>query len=171
MRIMGIVGWKNAGKTSLIVNLVEHFTKSGYEVSAIKHAHHNFDIDHPGKDSFQYRQSGAHEVIVASDQRWALIHELGQDDEPPLTELLCKLEPVDLVLVEGFKQCKHPKIEVFREGQEGPLLAKSDESICAIATDCKALEAPCPHLPLNDVAIVARFIQEQLEMSPKVAHA
>jgi len=169
MKVMGIVGWKNSGKTSLLVQLVEHFVRSGYEISTVKHAHHDFDIDHPGKDSYQHRQAGAHEVLVASGARWALMHERRRDDEPPLTELLSKLEPVDLVLVEGFKLCKHPKIEVYRRGQDGSLIARDDSSVCAVATDCESLEAPCPILPLNDCQAVAKFIQDFLSLKQKTA--
>lgn len=177
MKVMGVVGWKNAGKTRLIVNLVEYFVKSGYEVSTVKHAHHDFDVDHEGKDSYAHRKAGAHEVLVASDNRWALMHELRRDEEPPLTELLSKVEPVDLVIVEGFKLCKHPKIEVFRPGEpsgdacEKALLATKDCSVCAVATDVEGLDAPCPVLPLNDVAAIARFIQDYYQMRPKTALA
>lgn len=174
MKVMGVVGWKNAGKTRLVVNLVEHFVKSGYEVSTVKHAHHDFDVDHAGKDSYEHRKAGAHEVLVASDNRWALMHELRRDEEPPLTELLSKIEPVDLVIVEGFKLCKHPKIEVYRPGdsaEESALLAGKDCSVCAVATDMEGLDAPCPVLPLNDVAAVAHFIQDYYQMRPKTALA
>lgn len=171
MKLMGIVGWRNAGKTTLVENLVRCFSLSGYEVSTLKHAHHAFDIDHPGKDSYRHRQAGAREVLVASDARWALMHEHREEGPPSLDALLAKLAPVDLVLVEGYKRHKHPKIEVYRKDNKTPLIAAEDPDICAIATDTEHLDVSCPLLPLNDAEAVARFIREHLNMGPKTALA
>ncbi|MFT7310745.1 MAG: molybdopterin-guanine dinucleotide biosynthesis protein MobB, partial [Paracoccaceae bacterium] len=111
MRVFGVTGWKNAGKTGLMERLVTEITGRGITVSTLKHAHHTFDVDHPGKDSHRHRTAGATEVLLSSGKRWALMHELRDTDEPPLTELLTKLAPVDLILIEGYKTGTHPKIE------------------------------------------------------------
>ncbi|WP_306116842.1 MULTISPECIES: molybdopterin-guanine dinucleotide biosynthesis protein B [unclassified Roseovarius] len=157
MNIYGVVGWKNAGKTGLMERLVAEITARGFTVSTIKHAHHSFDVDHPGKDSFRHRAAGAREVLLASRNRWALMNELRDADEPPLTELLSKLSPVDLVLVEGYKRDAHPKIEAFRAATGNALIAAEDNSIRAVASDT-ALELDCPVFDLDDTTAIANFI-------------
>src|SRR6266481_4743609 len=135
MRIFGLAGWSGSGKTTLMTALVPEFVTRGVAVSTIKHAHHTFDIDQPGKDSWRHRQAGAREVVVSSDHRWALMHELRGTPEPSLDELVGRMSPVDLVLVEGFKRHAHPKIEVYRRSVEKPLLHLGDPFIVAIAAD------------------------------------
>lgn len=164
MKLVGIIGWKNSGKTTLIESLVTHFSMAGLTVSTIKHAHHVFDIDQPGKDSFRHRQAGAQEVLIASVTRWALLHELRDVAEPDLDELLTKLTPVDLVIVEGFKRHPHMKLEVRRHGQTAPLLAPEDRDIAAIIADEPLIDQTLPVLPLNEPAAVARFISERLDL-------
>ena len=161
-KIMGIVGWKNSGKTTLVEALVREMTARGMRISTVKHAHHAFEIDVPGKDSHRHREAGAHEVIVASGQRWALMHELKAAPEPPLGELLAKLAPCDLVLVEGFKQSTHPKIEVARFRREEGLIADQDAAVVAVATDDETLAGRHLALPLNDAAAIIKFIRQHL---------
>ncbi|MFZ5932292.1 MAG: molybdopterin-guanine dinucleotide biosynthesis protein B [Pseudomonadota bacterium] len=158
MKIFGIVGWKNSGKTTLVAALVREFCARGLCVSTVKHAHHAFDLDRPGKDSWQHRDAGAHEVLIASHGRWALLHELRGAAEPPLAELLGHMSPVDLVLVEGFKQDRHPKLEVRRRDSSGPPLADTDPHIVAIATDAAITPQGRPVFPLDDIAAIADFI-------------
>lgn len=166
MNIIGIVGWKNSGKTTLIVRLVEIFTAQGLAVSTIKHAHHAFDIDQPGKDSYLHRSAGAREVLVASGQRWALMHELRGADEPSLDDLLTQLAPVDLVIVEGFKRHAHPKIEVRRKGQSASLLAEGDPDIVALAAEEELKDVRLPVLPLDEPQRIARFIATYFGFAP-----
>lgn len=161
-KILGIVGWKNSGKTTLVEALVREMTARGLRISTVKHAHHAFEIDVPGKDSHRHREAGAHEVIVASGQRWALMHELKAAPEPPLGELLAKLAPCDLVLVEGFKQSTHPKIEVARFRREEGLIADQDAAVVAVATDDETLAGRHLALPLNDAAAIIKFIRQHL---------
>lgn len=158
MRVFGITGWKNNGKTRLVTGLVKCLTGRGLRVSTIKHAHHSFDIDHPGRDSYQHREAGATEVIVASAARFALIHELRQEAEPELLELLAKLSQVDLVLVEGFKRGPHPKIEVIRAGFCERPIALDDPTIVALATDARFDELTLPMFGLDDIEAIADFI-------------
>ena len=155
MRVYGVVGWKNAGKTGLMERLVAEITGRGFSVSTIKHAHHSFDVDHPGKDSHRHRVAGAREVLLASRNRWALMHELAGEDEPPLSHLLTKLEPVDLVLIEGYKRDGHPKVEAHRGETGNPLIA--DETVRAIASDTLS-EADRPVFHLDDTRAIADFI-------------
>lgn len=158
MNVVGIAGWKNSGKTTLVEALVAIFSARGFAVSTVKHAHHEFDIDRPGKDSHRHRQAGAREVIVASQKRWALMHELRVEAEPSLDELLARLSPADLVLVEGFRHGLHPRLEIRRRGIEGPPLAKDGNGVIAIVTDIPELASTLPVLPLNQPEEVARFI-------------
>lgn len=157
-KIFGITGWKNSGKTTLLEALVRELSARRYRVSTIKHAHHAFDIDVPGKDSYRHREAGAHEVIVASGQRWALMHELRGAEQPTLTELLAHLGDCDLVLVEGFKGGSHPKIEVVRSPGPAGRIADTDETICAIAAPDPALAGTHRHLALDDIVGISDFI-------------
>ena len=161
MKTFGIAGFKNAGKTTLVVELIRYFTAAGLRVATIKHAHHAFDIDHPGKDSFLHREAGASEVIVASDRRWAHIVELEQDNGPELGELLEHVTGADLVLVEGFKYHEHPKLEIRRSGSDAPLLAAEHDSIVAIVCDGPVADAPAPVIDRADVPAIANLILEQ----------
>lgn len=135
MKIIGLAGWSGAGKTTLLVTLVRMISAQGLRVSTIKHAHHAFDVDLPGKDSYRHREAGATEVLIGSRQRWALMHELRQQEEPRLAHLLGRLSPVDLVLVEGFKHEGHPKIEVHRRGNDKPYLFPELAHVRALITD------------------------------------
>ena len=158
MKVIGIVGWKNSGKTTLVTKLVEHLTLQGLQISTVKHGHHDFDIDQEGRDSHRHRSAGASEVLISSARRWALMHELKGEPEPDLAQLLPHLSAVDLVIVEGFKTGAHDKIEVVREQTLEPLLADTDQNIIAIAS---AVELPSSHVPilnLNNVESVATFI-------------
>ena len=157
MRIIGLAGWSGAGKTTLMVRLIPLLTAQGLRVSTIKHAHHDFDIDQPGKDSWAHRQAGATEVLVASGRRWALMHELRDEAEPPLAALLGQLSAVDLVLVEGFKRDPHPKIEVHRPANGKALLYPDDGAIIAVASDAALPDVALPVLALDDGPAVAAF--------------
>jgi molybdopterin-guanine dinucleotide biosynthesis adapter protein len=161
MRIFGLAGWSGSGKTTLMAALIPEFASRGITISTIKHAHHSFDIDQPGKDSWRHRQAGAQEVMVASGRRWALMHELRDAAEPSLDALLERMTPVDLVLVEGFKHHGHPKIEVYRHTLGKPLLHLDDPYIVAIASDQRLPEFRRPWLPLSDAAAIASFMLGQ----------
>jgi molybdopterin-guanine dinucleotide biosynthesis adapter protein len=158
MRIFGLAGWSGSGKTTLITALIPEFISRGVTVSTVKHAHHAFDIDQPGKDSWRHRQAGAREVMVTSEHRWALMHELRDDPEPSLDELVRRLSRVDLVLVEGFKRHAHPKIEVYRRAVGKPLLHPDDRFVVAIAADESLPEFSVPWLSLSDASAIADFI-------------
>lgn len=157
MRIYGVVGWKNAGKTGLMERLVTEITGRGISVSTVKHAHHSFDVDHPGKDSHRHRIAGAREVLLASRNRFALMHELRDEEEPALEALLTRLSPVDLVLIEGYKRDAHPKVEAHRAVTGNPLIAPQDDTIRAVASDT-ALTLDRPVFDLNDTVAIADFI-------------
>lgn len=157
MRLYGVTGWKNAGKTRLMERLVTEIAGRGHSVSTVKHAHHSFDVDHPGKDSHRHRMAGAREVLLASRHRFALMHEMRGAAEWPLEALLEKLSPVDLVLIEGYKRDRHPKIEAFRAETGQPLIAPDDPTIRAVAADC-ALEIGRPVFDLDDTRAIADFI-------------
>lgn len=157
MKVLGLAGWSGSGKTTLMVRLIPALKARGLSVSTVKHAHHRFDVDTPGKDSYRHREAGASEVIVASGQRYALMHELRDEPEPPLAELLAKLSIVDLVLVEGFKREGHPKIEVHRAANGKPLLHPDDDAVVAVAADTQVDTAELPWLDLNDVEAIADF--------------
>jgi molybdopterin-guanine dinucleotide biosynthesis adapter protein len=158
MKVIGLAGWSGAGKTTLLARIIPHFLKEGLRVSVIKHAHHSFDVDVPGKDSWVHRQSGAAEVLVSSGQRWALMHELRGTAEPRLPELLKKMSPVDLVVVEGFKSEPHRKIEVHRAANGKAMLFPDDPAIVGIATDA-ALETALPVVHLDDIPAIAAMMQ------------
>ena len=157
MKHYGVVGWKNAGKTGLMERLVTEITGRGFSVSTVKHAHHSFDVDHPGKDSFRHREAGASQVLLASRNRIALMHELRDAPEPSLEELLVQLAPVDLVLIEGYKRDGHPKVEAHRAVTGNPLIAPDDPTIRAIASDTP-LSLGRPVFDLDDTVSIADFI-------------
>jgi molybdopterin-guanine dinucleotide biosynthesis protein B len=158
MRVIGLAGWSGSGKTTLLARLIPLLTGEGLRVSTIKHAHHNFDVDKPGKDSWTHRQAGASEVLVVSDTRWALMHELRGDAEPSLTELLGKLSECDLVIVEGFKREPIPKIEIWRAEVGKPLLHPDDPAIVLLTSDDPCPQACVPILPLSDLPALARAV-------------
>lgn len=160
MKVIGVAGWSGAGKTTLLTRLIPHLTGQGLTVSTIKHAHHAFDVDVPGKDSYRHRQAGATEVLVSSQNRFALMHELRGAQEPSLLELLGKLSPVDLVIIEGFKFDPHPKIEVHRLANEKPLLHTQDKYIAAIASDA-VMDVPIPLVHLDDIPAIAKIMLQK----------
>ncbi|MEM9709582.1 MAG: molybdopterin-guanine dinucleotide biosynthesis protein B [Pseudomonadota bacterium] len=162
MKLYGIVGWKDAGKTGLMERLVAEFVGRGLTVSTVKHAHHEVDIDRPGKDSYRHRAAGAREVLLATSERFALMHELRGAHEPPLEALLARLSPVDLVLIEGFKSAQHPKLEVFRGAQGHEPIAKDDPHIRAVAAEGKVAPVDHPVFDLNDTVAIADFIAQDL---------
>ncbi|HET6307070.1 MAG TPA: molybdopterin-guanine dinucleotide biosynthesis protein B [Rhodopila sp.] len=159
MRVMGLAGWSGAGKTTLVRKLIPLLCGRGLRVSTLKHAHHSFDVDQPGKDSWEHRQAGATEVLVSSGTRWALMHELREEAEPGLPALLAHMSPVDLVLVEGFKRDRHPKIEIHRSANAKPLLHPGDPTIVAIASDAALPGLAIPLHHLDDVAAIADTVQ------------
>ena len=159
MRLIGLSGWSGSGKTTLLTALIPALMARGRSVSTVKHAHHAFDVDKPGKDSYVHRESGAHEVLISSQNRWALMREHRGAPEPTLQELLPHLGPVDLVLVEGFKREAHPKIEIHRAVVGKPLLYPNDPQIVALASDPPATDAPIPHVSLNDVEAIADLVE------------
>jgi molybdopterin-guanine dinucleotide biosynthesis protein B len=163
--VIGFAGWSGAGKTTLIRQVILHLVAQGLRIATIKHAHHDFDIDQPGKDSWEHRRAGAGEVLVVSDRRWALMHELRGAPEPGLAELLAKLAPADLVIVEGFKRAPIPKIEVFRAANGKPPLHPDDATIIAIASDTLFPAAGRPVLPLDDAAAIADFARAHARRS------
>ena len=155
MRIFGLAGWSGSGKTTLIVELVAEIRARGFSVSTVKHAHHDFDIDRPGKDSYRHRQAGAAEVMVVGGARWALMHELREEAEPSLEFLIGRMSPVDLLLVEGFKTYPHEKIEIHRPSLGKPLIWPEDPSITAIASDDPKLDVPLPLFPEEELCAKA----------------
>ncbi|MEZ5798092.1 MAG: molybdopterin-guanine dinucleotide biosynthesis protein B [Paracoccaceae bacterium] len=157
MKIYGVIGWKNSGKTSLMERLVAEITGRGLSVSTVKHVHHDVDLDQPGKDTFRHRAAGATETVLASAHRFALMHE-HRGPEPDLPAILARLAPVDLVLVEGYKRDAHPKVEVWRAATGQALIQPGDPLVRAVATDARLPPLPVPVLDLNDTAAVADFI-------------
>jgi molybdopterin-guanine dinucleotide biosynthesis protein B len=158
MKIFGIAGWSGSGKTTLMVRLLPELTALGLRVSTMKHAHHAFDVDQPGKDSFNHRVAGATEVLVTSANRWALMHENRGEPEPSIEDLVRHMTPVDLLLVEGFKRSPHPKLEVFRRATGKPLIALEDPHVVAVACDEPVPEVTVPVLDLNRPDSIACFI-------------
>ena len=158
MNIFGVVGWKNSGKTGLMERLVADITARGFSVSTVKHAHHTFDVDQPGKDSFRHRNAGAQQVVLASANRWALMSEMRGAPEPSLEALLAQLQPVDLVLVEGYKRDFHPKVEAHRSATGQSLIAPDDPTIKAVASDVAHSDLGRPVFDLNDTDAIADFI-------------
>jgi molybdopterin-guanine dinucleotide biosynthesis protein B len=164
MKIFGFAGWSGSGKTTLIEKLIPRFVGAGLRVSLIKHAHHTFDVDQPGKDSYRHRHAGASEVLVTSSRRWVLMHELRGAHEPSFEEQIARLSPCDLVLVEGFKHAPIPKLEVWRAEPGEALLHPNDPHIVAVASDAR-VETRLPLLDLNDDAAVARFVLAYLKLA------
>jgi molybdopterin-guanine dinucleotide biosynthesis adapter protein len=150
MRVIGLAGWSGAGKTTLVTRVIPVLIERGLRVSTVKHAHHNFDVDIPGKDSHAHRQAGAAEVFVSSASRWAHIHELRGETEPNLPQIFARMTPVDLVIVEGFKRERHPKLEVYRAELGKPLLHPDDDWIVALASDRPVPDSRVPVIPLGD---------------------
>lgn len=158
MKVIGLAGWSGAGKTTLLTRLLPHLIGEGLRVSTMKHAHSHFDVDVPGKDSWHHRQAGATEVLVSSGRRWALMHELREAAEPSVTELLAKMSPVDLVIIEGFKSQPHPKIEIHRAANGKALMFPHDPTIVGVAADIEpATTLPTAHL--DDIAGIARMMR------------
>ena len=164
MKVFGITGWKNTGKTGLVERLVAEIVARGFTVSTVKHAHHPFDVDHEGRDSFRHREAGAQEVLLSSGNRWALMHELRGSSELPLAELLEKLSPTDIVLVEGFKAEGHSKLECHRAETGKPILARDDRTIVAVASDV-AVDIAQPVFDLNDTMGVCDFVLDQVGLT------
>jgi molybdopterin-guanine dinucleotide biosynthesis adapter protein len=164
MNIYGVIGWKNAGKTSLMERLVAEMTARGLRVSTVKHVHHDVDLDQPGKDTYRHRTAGAEEVVLASANRMALLRE-HRGPEPDLASILARLSPVDLVLVEGYKRDAHPKIEVFRREAGHDLIQPGDPTVRAVATDAALAVLPVPVLDLNDTAAIADFILREVGLA------
>ncbi|MGB7257089.1 MAG: molybdopterin-guanine dinucleotide biosynthesis protein B [Pseudolabrys sp.] len=158
MRIIGLAGWSGSGKTTLVTKAIPRLIARGVRVSTLKHAHHGFDLDQPGKDSFFHRAAGATEVIISSAKRWAILHELREEPEWDLPALLAKMSPVDLVLVEGFKRDKFPKLEIHRVANGKPLLHPEDPHIVAVACDTPLPQVKVPVVDLNDVEAVVDLL-------------
>ena len=158
MRIIGLAGWSGSGKTTLVTKLIPCLKARGTRVSTLKHAHHGFDLDTPGKDSFMHRAAGATEVIISSGKRWAMLHELREEAEWDLADLVAKMSPVDLVLVEGFKRDAFPKLEIHRIANGKPLIHPEDPHIVAVASDSALPEAKVPVIDLNNIEEVADLL-------------
>jgi molybdopterin-guanine dinucleotide biosynthesis protein B len=161
MRIIGLAGWSGSGKTTLITKLIPCLLARGVRVSTLKHAHHGFDLDKPGKDSFMHRAAGATEVIISSAKRWAILHELRDEEEWNMADLVAKMSPVDLVLVEGFKRDTFPKLEIHRAENGKPLLHPDDPHIVAVACDSVLANVKLPVVDLNDIDKVADLLLEK----------
>jgi len=164
MKIFGLAGWSGSGKTTLIVKLIPELVGRGFSVSTMKHAHHDFDIDKPGKDSHDHRQAGASEVMISASQRWALMHELRGAEEPSVDELIARMSPVDLLLVEGFKWHAYPKMEIHRPSVGKPLLQTDDAEIIAVACDEDITGLSVPVLNLDDISGIADFIVDRCSL-------
>jgi molybdopterin-guanine dinucleotide biosynthesis protein B len=165
IKVIGVAGFKNSGKTTLVEKLVTELTRRGFRISTVKHAHHSFDIDHEGRDSFRHRRAGATEVAVVSRHRWAVIHELRDEEEPPLDAILEKLASCDLVIVEGYKRDSHDKIEVRNLDLDQPPLAGDDPTVVAIAATGAIARAPVPVFSRDDVTALAEFIVTHMRLS------
>jgi molybdopterin-guanine dinucleotide biosynthesis adapter protein len=166
MKVFGIAGWSGSGKTTLLEKLIPQLTARGLKVSVIKHAHHGFDIDRPGKDSYRHREAGATEVLLSCGDRWALMHERRDEPEPTLDELIGHLSPCDLLLIEGFKQEPVPKLEVYRADNGKPPLFPERRDIVAVATD-DAVDTRLPTMALDDVTAMADFVMKHLNLQEK----
>ncbi len=157
MKVIGLAGWSGAGKTTLLARVIPELVARGLKVSTIKHAHHAFDVDTPGKDSWRHRQAGASEVLVASSKRFALMHELRDEEEPKLAQLLARLSPVDLVIIEGFKSERYAKVEIHRAANEKPFLHPDDPDIAGLVTDAPS-DADLPRAQLDDIPAIAAMM-------------
>ena len=165
-RVIGITGWKNSGKTTMTARLVAEFVARGLRVSTVKHAHHEFDIDSQGTDFFRHRAAGAGEVAIVSDNRWALMHELRDEQEPSMEEILARLSPCDLVIIEGYKRESHPKIELRRIGSKDTRpLSQDDPNIIAVASDRAMPDETLPVFGIDDIADIADFISSRLGLA------
>jgi molybdopterin-guanine dinucleotide biosynthesis adapter protein len=162
-KVIGLAGWSGAGKTTLLVRLIPLLTGRGLKVATLKHAHHAFDVDHPGKDSYEHRKAGASEIIVSSARRWAHIHEIGEGREATLPQLLRRFGPCDLILVEGFKSEQHAKLEVYRQATGKPPLHPGDPRILAVASDTEFPDARVPVVKLDDIAAIADIVLSHAE--------
>ena len=164
-KVFGVTGWKNSGKTRLVAGLVSNLKAKGFVVSTVKHAHHGFDVDKPGTDSYTHREAGAQEVALVSGKRWVLMHEMRDEDEPALDEILEKLAPCDIVIIEGFKACPHPKIEATRsETKRDQPIWPNDASVVAIASDYEIENSGRQEFDLNDISGITDFIMEHLKI-------
>ncbi|MBO1023937.1 molybdopterin-guanine dinucleotide biosynthesis protein B [Ochrobactrum sp. BTU1] len=164
-KLFGITGWKNSGKTTMTERLVQELTKRGYKISTVKHAHHNFDIDHVGTDSWRHRNAGASEVAIVSSARYAIMHENMGEEEPSLQAIVSKLAPCDLVLIEGYKRESHRKVELRRSGgHDGPPLSDDDPSIVALASDHLANDERLPVFHIDKIEEIADFVVELMEL-------
>ena len=164
MKIIGIAGFSGSGKTTLIEKLIPIFVREGLRVSLVKHAHHEFDVDQPGKDSYRHRHAGCAEVMISSSKRWALMHELREAPEASLDDLVKHLSPCDLLIVEGYKSAAIPKVEVHRRASAAPLLHPDDAHVVAVATD-EPLDTNLPQIGLDDAEGVARFVLQHLGLN------
>jgi molybdopterin-guanine dinucleotide biosynthesis protein B len=171
MRVIGLAGWSGSGKTTLLMRLLPELIRRGISVSTMKHAHHEFDVDQPGKDSWRHRAAGATEVLVASANRWALMHELRGRAEPSAAELTKHMSPVDLLIVEGFKRSTHDKIEIHRREIGKPLLYPDDPQIVAVLSDEPLPDCSLPVIHLDDVMKVADFVVAHCKLIPSVSEA
>jgi molybdopterin-guanine dinucleotide biosynthesis protein B len=167
--MIGLAGWSGSGKTTLITKVLPVLIKRGLKVSTLKHAHHGFDLDQPGKDSFMHRAAGASEVMISSGKRWAVLHELRDEPEWNMPALLQKIAPVDLVLVEGYKRESFPKIEIYRETNGKPLLHGEDKFIVAVASDTPLPNVALPVVDLNDIDAVADALLKHAVALEKVS--
>jgi molybdopterin-guanine dinucleotide biosynthesis protein B len=163
VKVLGVVGWSGSGKTTLLVALLPLLRAFGLTVSTVKHTHHGFDMDRPGKDTFRHREAGAQEVLVSSGERWALLHEVS-GPEPALPELLARMQPVDVVLVEGFKSHPFPKLEVYRPVLGKPPIWLTEAEVVAVATDAPMASCDRVRLPLNDPLAVAEWLVQFLDL-------
>ena len=170
MSIFGLVGWSGSGKTTLMVRLLPELVDRGYRVSSMKHSHHGFDVDRPGKDSYRHREAGATEVMVSSSRRWALMHELRDQPEPAVETLIARMTEVDLLLIEGFKRHQHPKLEVHRPRLGKPLMAGSDPWVVAVASDAPVPASRVPVLDLDDIPAIGDFIVDHCGLGDSVRH-
>jgi molybdopterin-guanine dinucleotide biosynthesis protein B len=170
MRIIGLAGWSGSGKTTLITKLIPRLLARGIAVSTLKHAHHGFDLDKPGKDSFVHRAAGATEVIISSAKRWAILHELREEAEWDMGALVARMSPVDLVLVEGFKRDAFPKLEIHRAENGKPLLHPDDPHIVAVACDSALPASSVPVVDLNDIDAIADLLLKQAVQDTEAGH-
>ena len=169
MKVIGFAGWSGSGKTTLVTQLIPVLVGRGVTVSTMKHAHHAFDVDKPGKDSYQHRAAGATEVMIGSGKRWALMHELREEAEPDSLALMKHMSPVDLLIIEGWKKEGHEKIEIHRPAHGKPLIQPDDPKVVAVASDAELPGLPVPRLDLNDIEAIADFIVDHCGLAAKTA--